>query len=173
MIAPAVPETPVGVNVIRAGVLKFARFSRLKISARNCRLKLSRSLVFFDGREVPRCQTRTDKVVALSVAEEPAVRGGLQENVRIEPLRRRPENGIAGEVRIVERPHGITRVAIVRRVIAELRGEWKPALQREDAVDAPAADHRAAESMHATAELLALPERQSYTALTTPMLRTS
>ena len=41
VIAPAVPETPVGfaavggVNVIKLGVLKFARLSRLKISARN------------------------------------------------------------------------------------------------------------------------------------------
>ena len=36
VIAPAVPDTPVGVKVIRLGVLKFARFSRLKISARHC-----------------------------------------------------------------------------------------------------------------------------------------
>jgi len=40
VIAPAVPETFVPVDeevkVIRFGVLKFARFSRLKISARNC-----------------------------------------------------------------------------------------------------------------------------------------
>jgi len=35
LIAPAVPDTPEGVKVIRLGVLKFARFSRLKISARN------------------------------------------------------------------------------------------------------------------------------------------
>ena len=45
-IAPAVPDTPVGVKVIRAGVLKLARFSRLKISARNCRLSCSRNFVF-------------------------------------------------------------------------------------------------------------------------------
>jgi hypothetical protein len=41
LMAPAVPETPEGVNVIRFGVLKLARFSKLKISARNCRLKRS------------------------------------------------------------------------------------------------------------------------------------
>ncbi len=35
VIAPAVPETPEGVKTIRLGVLKFARLSRLKISARN------------------------------------------------------------------------------------------------------------------------------------------
>jgi hypothetical protein len=43
VIAPAVPDTPLGwaavggVKTIRFGVLKFARFKRLKISARNCR----------------------------------------------------------------------------------------------------------------------------------------
>jgi|ERR1700757_1882893 hypothetical protein len=42
VIAPAAPETPEGVNVIRLGVLKLARFSRLKISARNWRLRRSR-----------------------------------------------------------------------------------------------------------------------------------
>src|SRR5271167_3067220 len=46
VIAPAVPETPVGVKVIRFGVLKLARFSRLKISARNCKVMPSLRLVF-------------------------------------------------------------------------------------------------------------------------------
>jgi hypothetical protein len=41
LIAPAVPETPEGVNTIRLGVLKLARFRRLKISARNCRVRRS------------------------------------------------------------------------------------------------------------------------------------
>ena len=41
VIAPAVPDTPAGVNTIRFGVLKLARFRRLKISARNCRLNRS------------------------------------------------------------------------------------------------------------------------------------
>ena len=42
VMAPAVPDTPVGVKVIRLGVLKLARFRRLKISARNCRFSCSR-----------------------------------------------------------------------------------------------------------------------------------
>src|SRR5215831_14235505 len=46
VIAPAVPETPVGVKVIRLGVLKLARLRMLKNSARNCRLSRSRSCVF-------------------------------------------------------------------------------------------------------------------------------
>ena len=41
LIAPAVPDTPVGVNTMSFGVLKFARSSRLKISALNCRLNRS------------------------------------------------------------------------------------------------------------------------------------
>jgi hypothetical protein len=35
VIAPAVGETPDGVNTTALGKLKFARFNRLKISARN------------------------------------------------------------------------------------------------------------------------------------------
>src|SRR6267154_337261 len=51
VMAPAVPDWPVGlaavggVKTIRFGVLKFARFRRLKISARNCRLRRSRIAV--------------------------------------------------------------------------------------------------------------------------------
>src|SRR6202000_1798915 len=50
-MAPAVPETPDGflavggVKVIRFGVLKLARSSRLKSSARNCSERRSRSFV--------------------------------------------------------------------------------------------------------------------------------
>ncbi len=49
VMAPAVPEVFVpdvaDVNVIRFGVLKFARFNMLKISARNCRDRRSRRVV--------------------------------------------------------------------------------------------------------------------------------
>ena len=49
VMAPAVPETFVleaeDVKAIRFGVLKFARFSRLKISARNWSASRSRSFV--------------------------------------------------------------------------------------------------------------------------------
>src|SRR5580700_10165513 len=53
VIAPAVPDKPVGfvavggVKTIKFGVLKLARSSRLKISARNCKLSRSRILVSF------------------------------------------------------------------------------------------------------------------------------
>jgi hypothetical protein len=45
-MAPAVPETPVGVKVMRLGVLKLARLRMLNNSARNCRLRRSCSVVF-------------------------------------------------------------------------------------------------------------------------------
>ena len=134
VIAPAVPDTPEGVKVIRFGVLKLARFSRLKISARNCRVRRSRRVRVLDGREVPRCQTGAGEVVAGGVAPETAVRWRLQKHRRIEPLRRRPENCVSCEARIVERPHRVAGVAVVRRVIAELRGEGKSALQGDNAV---------------------------------------
>ena len=51
VIAPAVPDIPVGVKVISAGVLKFARFSRLKIPARNCRVSCSRSFGFLTAEK--------------------------------------------------------------------------------------------------------------------------
>src|SRR5215831_72678 len=54
VIAPAVPETPLGfvavggVNTIRFGVLKLARLRILKISARNWRRSLSRRPMSFN-----------------------------------------------------------------------------------------------------------------------------
>jgi hypothetical protein len=62
VMAPAVPDKPVrwvavgGVKTIRLGVLKLARSSGLKISARNCRLRRSRILVSFrtEKSQVPR-----------------------------------------------------------------------------------------------------------------------
>src|SRR5215475_4492033 len=44
VMTPAVGEIPDGVKATSFGILKFARFNKLKISARNCRF--SRSLIF-------------------------------------------------------------------------------------------------------------------------------
>ncbi len=79
VMAPAVPDNPVGVNVINAGVLKLARFVKLKISARNWRLQALAQLGVLDGGEVPRCQARPDKIVARGIAEESAVRPAAAE----------------------------------------------------------------------------------------------
>jgi hypothetical protein len=56
VMAPAVPETPVGVKTIRFGVLKLARLSRLKISARNWTERRSRMWVSLkvEKLQVPR-----------------------------------------------------------------------------------------------------------------------
>ena len=45
VMAPAVPETPLGVNTIRLGVLKFARLSKLNSSALNSTVMRSRICV--------------------------------------------------------------------------------------------------------------------------------
>ena len=56
VIAPAVPETPVGVKTIRFGVLKLARLSRLKNSVRNWNRRRSVMVVSFiiEKSQVPR-----------------------------------------------------------------------------------------------------------------------
>src|SRR5258708_24497853 len=60
VMAPAVPERPVGlaavggVKTMRLGGLKLARFRRLKISARNCRLTRSRMAVSFSTEKSQR-----------------------------------------------------------------------------------------------------------------------
>ena len=55
VMAPAVPETFVpeaeDVKVIRFGVLKFARFSRLNISARNWSASRSRRVVVLNAEK--------------------------------------------------------------------------------------------------------------------------
>src|ERR1700737_1428073 len=53
VMAPAVGLTPDGVKATPLGGCKFARFSRLKISARNCRLRPSRMGV---SLKVEKCQ---------------------------------------------------------------------------------------------------------------------
>ena len=147
VMAPAVPESPVefaavgGVKTIRFGVLKLARSSRLKISARNCRRSPSRREVSFMHGEIPRREARADESVSAQIAAESAGRRRRDERVGIEPLRRFAENHGAGEIRIQKRAHGIPRVSGVRRVIAELRGEGKSILQGDDAVHRPAAHH--------------------------------
>jgi hypothetical protein len=83
-MTPAMPESPAGVNTIRFGVLKFARFNRLKILARKRRLKRSLTAVFFN---VEKSQVaRADQSISAQVAIETAVWRGLQKRLRVEPL---------------------------------------------------------------------------------------
>src|SRR5450432_1173988 len=51
VIAPAVGETPEGVNTTALGKLKFSRFNRLNISALNCRLNRSLMRVSFSAEK--------------------------------------------------------------------------------------------------------------------------
>ena len=87
-MAPAVPETPEGVNTMRFGVLKFARFSRLKISARNCSDSRSRNAGVFDRGKIPGRKPRPGQGISSQIAIESAVGRRLQKCGGIEPLRR-------------------------------------------------------------------------------------
>ena len=144
VIAPAVPESPVrfvavgGVNTIRLGVLKLARFKILKISARNCTLKRSRSAVSF-SKEKSQVASPGPIEASSDVSKEAA--GGRRRDERgwIEPLARLSQHHTAFEVRIQERPHGISRVAGIRRVVTELRRKGKTRSGGDNAGERPSA----------------------------------
>ena len=78
VITPAEPETPGGVKVIRLGVLKFARFSRLKISARNCRLNRSRSCVFLMAEKSHVAKPGPVKPLREALPQNPLLAGGCR-----------------------------------------------------------------------------------------------
>ncbi len=123
---------------IRFGVLKFARFKRLKISARNCRLNLSlirvslnveKSQVARPGPVAQRPQIPVEAAGARRVNE----RGG------VEPLIGVPRHHGSAECRIQERPDRVARIAVVCRVVAELRRKREPGLRADDRVQRPSA----------------------------------
>src|SRR5579859_734659 len=76
--------------------------------------------VFEDG-EVPGGQPGADVGVAADVAVETAIGGRSEKGRGIEPLARFAQDHRAREIGIKERAHGIARVAVVGRVVAELR----------------------------------------------------
>ena len=80
MIAPAVPEVfvPEGeeVNVIKFGVLKFARFRRLKISARNWSESRSCSVVVLKAEKSHVAKPGPVKVSRPKLPKKPLLAGG-------------------------------------------------------------------------------------------------
>ena len=72
-MAPAVGETPEGVNTTAFGKLKFARFSKLNISARNCRFRRSLMRVSFNVEKSQVARPGPDNRVAAHVAVKPSV----------------------------------------------------------------------------------------------------
>ena len=78
VITPAVPETPEGVNTIRLGVLKLARFRRLKISARNCRLSRSRSGVFLMAEKSQVARPGPYRLFRVALPQNPLLGGGCR-----------------------------------------------------------------------------------------------
>ncbi len=79
VIAPAVPERPEGVKTIKLGVLKFARLSRLKSSARNWIVSRSLTAVFLivEKSHVASPGPLTESLAEVSI--EPAVWWGAAE----------------------------------------------------------------------------------------------
>src|SRR6516225_1712976 len=80
VIAPAVPETPVGVKVIRLGVLKLARLRMLKNSARNCKLKRSRSCVFLMAEKSQVARPGPTRLLRVALPQNPLLGGGCRKN---------------------------------------------------------------------------------------------
>ena len=164
--APAVPETPVGflavggVKMIRLGVLKLARSSRLKISARNWRARRSRSLVSLRTLKSQRGQAGADISVAAEVAGETAGGGRGDEGGGIEPLARIAGDDLAREIGIEEWADGIACVAGVARVVAELRRDRESGLRGDDAGERPTADEAAGPAFVGAGELAAATEGQ-------------
>ena len=83
VIAPAVPERPVGVKTIKLGVLKFARFSRLKSSRSKLeREPLANGCVLERG-EVPRREPGAIQCISAEVSDRircsPGVAGTRQD----------------------------------------------------------------------------------------------
>lgn len=78
-MAPAVPDTfvPVAeeVKIIKFGVLKFARLSKLKISVRNWRASRSRRLVVLRAEKSDVANPGSIKVFRAHIAVEAAVGG--------------------------------------------------------------------------------------------------
>src|SRR5262249_26457640 len=74
-------------------------------------------------RQVQSRQPRTNQRVSAKVSVEPAVVRRREKGRRIEPLARFAQNDRTGKCRVYERTHRVSRVAIVRRVVAELRSK--------------------------------------------------
>ena len=90
----------------------------------------------FESGEIPGGQAGADVGVATQVAVEAAVGGRSEKGFGVEPLIGIAEDDGAVEIGIQEWAHRIARVAVVRRVVAELRRERETGLRGDDAGDA-------------------------------------
>jgi len=81
-MAPAVPDVLVpaaeDVNVIRFGVLKFARFSKLKISARNWSASRSCKVVVLNAEKSHVAKPGPVKVSRPKLPKKPLLAGGAR-----------------------------------------------------------------------------------------------
>jgi len=113
-----------------------------------------------EGGEVPGCEPGTGQSVPAQIAIEAAIRWRRDERIRVEPLGRLAKDYRTSEGRIYKWAYRISGVAIVRRVIAELRRKWKPRLHCYDGVHRPPAHERISPPRQAICQRLALTERQ-------------
>ena len=99
-------------------------------------LGLVKARVFLE-RHIPRRETGPNIRVSSKIAKETATVWRSDECVGIEPLIGISQNHRAGKCRIHESADRISRVAVIRRVISQLRSERKTGLRRHDAVHGP------------------------------------
>ena len=67
----------------------------------------------FERGEVPRGETGAVQCISAEVSEEPAVRRGLQERGRIEPLRRIAGDDLPHEIGVGKGPHWVAGISVV------------------------------------------------------------
>jgi len=113
--------------------------------------------VFHDG-EIPSAKAWARNDATSRIAPETRVVGRAEECFRIEPPRGFAEDERAVEGWIDERANGIAGVAVVGWVVAELRGQWEPGLNGDDAGERPAARELACKAGEITGETLAMPK---------------
>jgi hypothetical protein len=117
------------------------------------------SRVFQDG-EIPIYKAGTADRVSAQVAVKTNGGRGRDQSGRIEPFIGLTQHDWANEVGIHKRSDRISGVAVVRRVVAQLRSDGKSSLRGEDAGETPSTDEVIGETAVAVCVGLAAAERQ-------------
>ena len=127
-MAPAVPETPVGVKTIRFGVLKFGAVEQVKKLGPKLDCHSLADCGVFECGEVPCAQAWTVRVSRPRLPQNPLLAGGARNALGLNHCAGLAESDRPVEVGIHERSHGIAGVTIVGGVVAELRSDRKAGL---------------------------------------------
>ncbi len=160
VIAPAVPETPVGVKTMRLGVLKLARLRRLKSSPRNS--AVMRSWIFV-SLNVEKSQVAKPGPVSVSrprLPQNPLLAGGARNAAGLNHCAGLPSDDRSVEIGIHKWADRVAGVSIVGGVVAELWSDGKAGLNGNDAVHRPSADSGMREAVQIVSEGFAASEGQ-------------